>query len=54
MMTKLERIWFAIRDLRLARQEIKNSDFLYKVVTIKATILLVFLSIKITAEETPT
>lgn len=44
---KLDRVWFIIKDFRLAREEMKNSDSWYKVLTIKSSYSLhPFLSIK--------
>lgn len=51
-MIKLDRVWFAIKDLRLAREEIKNNHFLDKVLTIKNSYSLgPFLRIKISNER---
>lgn len=36
-MIKLDRVWFVSRDLRLAREKTKNSDFWYKVLPISSS-----------------
>lgn len=36
----LDRVWFTIKDFRLAREEIKNSDSWYRVLTVKSSYTL--------------